>query len=405
MAGNIAASEWAPPGLPTPEPIDWPIGIPKKAKILFVLSGLGAGGAERVVTALCNRWRRGGVDVAIATFENAGATPYYPLEDGLTVHRLGVPTAPDSLLSAIRQTWLRVRALSALIRKERPSVVVSFLTKINIVSLLAAPADVPVIVSERNNPKQQRFNILWRAARAMTFSKAYAFVAMTQGVIDAYPAYRRPNSKLIPNPVIIPETIVRRSDGRMLAAVGRLTRQKRFDVLLEAFARIATDFPDWRLIIWGEGEERAALERQRDHLGLTDRVSFPGLSQSPGAWLETADMFVLSSDFEGWGNVIVEAMAAGLPVISTDCDFGPREIIEHEVSGFLVKHGDASALAAGLTQILRDDLLRARLGAAAKVRAETFALPGVARSWETLFAEAIAARSRRSKSPAVRPPA
>ena len=390
MSELIDADAGTGPGAVAPADTSTP-SMPAGTKLLIVLSALGAGGAERVVTALANHWRQRGVDVAIATFEAPGAKSFYPLHPGLRIHRLGLPAARLALGGAIAQAKDRIDALAALIRAERPAAVISFLTKINVVTLLAAPADVPVIVSERNNPAQQRFNAFWRAAQALTFPRAYALVAMTQGAVDAYPASQRPNATVIPNPVIIPERMERRSDGRTLTAVGRLTRQKRFDLLLDAFARIAGDHPAWRLMIWGEGEERAALEAQRDRQGLAGRVLMPGLTETPGAWLGSADAFVLASDFEGWGNVVAEAMAAGLPVVSTDCDFGPREMIEDGVSGLLVPHNDAAALARGLSRLLGDAALRARLGAAAKERAAAFALPLVAHRWETLIAAAIAA--------------
>ncbi len=371
-----------------------PLALPPGARVLFVLSALGAGGAERVATALCNYWRGHGLDVAIATFEAPGTPSYYPLDPGVRVHQLGAASARQSFGEAVLQTRARIDALSTLIRKERPSVVISFLTKINVITLLAAPGSVPVIVSERNNPNAQRFNGLWRAARDLAFPRAYALVAMTKGAVEAYPERQRPNATVIPNPVIIPAGLDRRSDGHTLVAVGRLTRQKRFDLLLDAFARIADDFPDWGLTIWGEGGDRAALAAQRDRLGLAGRVAMPGLSQTPGAWLETADAFVLCSDYEGWGNVLAESMAAGLPVLSTDCDFGPREMIEDGVSGLLVPTDDAAALTDGLSRLMSDAALRERLGAAAKARASAFFLPAVARQWETLAAAAIAARAR-----------
>src|SRR3546814_16985490 len=127
-----------------------------------------------------------------------------------------------------------------------------------------------------------------------------------------------------------------------MAAVGRLVSQKGFDRLLDAFSRIATDHPDWTLVIWGEGPDRAALEEQRRRLGLDGRVEMPGVSKQPGGWIEQSDLFILSSRFEGWGLVLGEAMAAGLTVISFDCEWGPAEMIEQEKSGILVPIGRAS---------------------------------------------------------------
>jgi glycosyltransferase involved in cell wall biosynthesis len=372
----------------------WAPGIPRGTKVLFVLSALGAGGAERVATALGNHWRRNGLDVAIATFERHDARSFYPIDPGVAVHRLNVAADPSSLIPALRQVSRRVAALSRLIHRERPGVVISFLTKINVVALLAAPAGTPVIVSERNNPNLQRFNAFWRVAKAFTFPKAFAFVGITAGAVGAYPARQRPNAAIIENPVILPVGLQRRSDGRTLTAVGRLTRQKRFDLLLDAFAQVAGAFPDWRLIIWGEGPLRPALEAQRERLGLGGRVQMPGLSDRPGSWLETADLLVSSSDYEGWGNVIAEAMAMGVPVIATDCDFGPRDIIDQEVSGLLVEPGRADTLALGLHRLLGDETLRARLAAAGVARAKAFALPAIAQRWETLIAAALAKNAR-----------
>src|SRR3546814_9181369 len=100
---------------------------------------------------------------------------------------------------------------------------------------------------------------------------------------------------------------------------------------------IARRFPDWTLALWGEGPERETLERLVHRLGLEGRVHFPGLSERPGSWIESADVFVLSSRYEGWGIVLLEAMAAGLPVVSLDCPWGPAEMVEHRQNGLIVR--------------------------------------------------------------------
>ncbi len=130
--------------------------------------------------------------------------------------------------------------------------------------------------------------------------------------------------------------------------------------MLPAFAKVAGDHPGWRLVIWGEGPERAALEALRDRLGLTDRVDLPGLTERPGQWVEDATVFVLSSRFESFGNVVTEAMAAGLPVVTTDCPWGPGEIVRHGVDGWVVAPEDVAALADGLATLMADGELRAR---------------------------------------------
>ncbi len=151
---------------------------------------------------------------------------------------------------------------------------------------------------------------------------------------------------VIPNPVLCFERCKRRETGiKWVTAVGRFVPQKGFDLLLQAFWQLANDFPDWKLVVWGEGPERSKLECMAIRLGLGGQVRFPGISERPGGWINDADLFVMSSRYEGWGNVLAEALAAGVPAISFDCRWGPREIIEQNISGLLVSAEDVQALA------------------------------------------------------------
>ncbi|GEC33384.1 hypothetical protein EFR01_35550 [Sinorhizobium fredii] len=169
-----------------------------------------------------------------------------------------------------------------------------------------------------------------------------------------------------------------------MAAVGRLTHQKGFDLLLDAFSRIADAHPEWRLVIWGEGDERLSLEALRDALGLQKRVDMPGITERPGLWIETADAFVLSSRYEGWGIVLLEAMAAGLPVVSFECDWGPRVMITHQSDGILVPREDVEALAKALDRILGDRALREQLGASAAASAQRYMPDQILTEWDVL---------------------
>ena len=151
---------------------------------------------------------------------------------------------------------------------------------------------------------------------------------MTEGARDFFPKDVQARTWIIPNPVDLPAEWRERRGSQLLVAVGRLETVKGFDLLLQAFSSIAPSFPDWNLVIWGEGRERAALEQLRNRLGLQNRVELPGVTEQPGMWIETADVFVLSSHYEGWPNALIEAMASGLPVVSYDCQWGPREMIQ-----------------------------------------------------------------------------
>jgi glycosyltransferase involved in cell wall biosynthesis len=207
---------------------------------------------------------------------------------------------------------------------------------------------------------------------------------MTQGALDHFPSNIRRKGWIIANPVDLPRDWRNRRGKSILAAVGRLTHQKGFDLLLEAFSKIADAHPEWQLVIWGEGDERRSLEALRDALGLQKRVDMPGITERPGLWIETADAFVLSSRYEGWGIVLLEAMAAGLPVVSFECDWGPRVMITHESDGILVPRGDVEALAKALDRILADRGLREELGARAAASAQRYMPEQILAEWDVL---------------------
>lgn len=363
------------------------------SRLLFVLPSLSAGGSERVIATLANHWAEGGRQIGIVTFEAENIAPYYALHPDVTLMRLNLPPVSSPKWRAITHTQKRISALRRSFQNFAPDVIISFLTKTNIMAIAAASGlNIPVVISERNNPKLQSIDLLWRWARALAYPRAFAFVTMTQGAADCIAASQRPHTRIIANPVTLPAGWKNNRRGNTLAAVGRLTEQKRFDRLIDAFAMIADDHPDWSLVIWGEGRGRADLEARRDRLVLQDRIRLPGLTSAPGLWVETADVLVLSSEYEGWANVIAEAMQAGLPVVSFDCPFGPRQIITDRVNGVLVPNGDVSALANALSEVMGDAALRRKLGEQAARDAKAYTTDTIAAQWARLVSEAAAQR-------------
>jgi glycosyltransferase involved in cell wall biosynthesis len=163
--------------------------------------------------------------------------------------------------------------------------------------------------------------------------------------------------------------------------------QKGFDLLIPVFHRLAGIFPGWVLVILGEGENRPMLEELIVSAGLQGRVLMPGRAGNISQWYEAADLYVMSSRFEGFGNTLAEAMAHGLPAVSFDCDAGPRDIIRHEVDGFLVSAGDVSLLEKSLHLLMEDGELRRRFSERAIEARERFSMERIAGMWETLIEE------------------
>jgi glycosyltransferase involved in cell wall biosynthesis len=211
-------------------------------------------------------------------------------------------------------------------------------------------------------------------------------------------AYRRkmvlPGVRVEALPNSVPDPVLPLADGRskVVVAAGRLVPVKRYDLLVEAFAAVAAERPDWQLRIYGKGEEHDRLRRLIDGLGLHGNVFLMGAAAPMEAEWVKGSIGAAASSFEPFGMTIVEAMRCGLPVVSTDCPYGPGEIIQDGVDGRLVPVGDREALAAALLELVRDDDRRRRMGRAAARNAERFAPAPVVNQAERLFEDAIAAR-------------
>ena len=182
---------------------------------------------------------------------------------------------------------------------------------------------------------------------------------------------------------------------KVVVSAGRLEPSKGFDLLIDAWTQVIAEHPDWRLRIYGEGSKQRALERQIERLGLGQSVSLEGFSTDLQAEMAKGSLFVLSSRYEGYGMVLVEAMACGVPVVSTDCPAGPRDIITHGVDGLLVPNEDVDALAGAVVEMIElDEGRRQEMAAAAVAAAEKRSQPAVAAQWDDLIQQLAAKRRR-----------
>ncbi|MEN4919576.1 glycosyltransferase family 4 protein [Achromobacter spanius] len=365
----------------------------RPARVLLFIHSLHGGGAERVAADLSAHWATQGSEVMVVT--QAGVEgDVYALHP--KVRREVLNTAGEG--GGLRGIWSnvqRVRALRRVIKSFRPDIVLGMMTTASVLSVLAsAGLGGRVIATEHTHPPSQTLSGFWQRLRRLTYPRAARVVALTRGTAD-WLDHHVPGSRLavIPNPVHFPlpraEPILApvSGDGRKrLLAVGRLHADKGFDLLIQAYARLAPSHPDWDLVILGEGGERQALETQVREAGLQSRVSMPGRAGNVGDWYDSAHLYVLTSRFEGLSNTLLESMASGLAAVSFDCDTGPREIVRDGIDGVLVRpNGDVAALCKALDAVMSDDNGRARMARAATDVRDRFSAARVLQKWQEIF--------------------
>jgi GalNAc-alpha-(1->4)-GalNAc-alpha-(1->3)-diNAcBac-PP-undecaprenol alpha-1,4-N-acetyl-D-galactosaminyltransferase len=358
-------------------------------RLALVMSSLSFGGAQRVAALLCNHWARRGDQVSLITFE-AKSADRYELDPAVRRIALSLTADAPDLLHALTGNFRRIRALRQAIRQLDPDAVLSFGDQTNVLSVLATRfVGIPCVIAERTDPTRHSIGKLWNALRRVVYPRASALVIQTHALLPwAGSVMLSPRkTHVICNPVRDMQPFARvdrHGAERVVIAVGRLAQEKGFDVLLAAFAQVAASFPDWRLVVLGEGPEREALSGLAKSLGLASRASFPGWIAEPGEWLARADLFVMSSRYEGFPNALLEAMACGVPVISTDC-LGAREIVTHDFDGVLVPVGSVAALAAAMAHLMGDSTARQRLAEAALAVSRRFSLDRVAGEWADIL--------------------
>ena len=338
---------------------------PKRVAIFLSFSG--DGGVEHMMLNLAGAIARQGIPVDLVRARAEGGHAHR-VPEGVAVVDLGA-----------RHTWSSLPGLVRYLRREQPAALLAAKDRANRIALRARRlAGVPTRVAVRLGNHLSRslegrsaLHRWWRTApMRRAYHRADAVIAVSAGVAEdtaAITGLSRQAIHVLPNPVVTPDLEEKarpepehswlqargESDPPTLLAIGRLSRQKDFPTLLEAFARLCGQRPA-RLVVLGEGGDRAELEGLAARLGIADDVDFPGFVPNPYPHLRRADLFVLSSAWEGSPNALTEALALGTPVVATDCASGPAEILEGGRYGPLAPVGDAAALAAAMARTLDD---------------------------------------------------
>lgn len=363
----------------------------QKIRITLVISSLDCGGAERVMSGIANYWVKQNREITLLTFSSK--LPFYFIDSRVNYISLGIAQKKsDSIFMKINNNINTILVLRDAILKSQPDVIISFMDKVNIITLLSViGVKIPVIVMERSNPFQHNKGWVLEKLRLFTYARAKKIGVVSKQYMAYFPNSWHDKLFSIPNPVFLePVRHTIKIQNNIIVAVGRLSFEKGFDILLKAFAKIKDKHCQWKLFILGEGSLRSELEILSQSLKIEDRVAFLGEVKEIYPYLKQANLFVLSSRYEGFPNALCEAMACGLPVISTDCSGGVREIIRHEVDGLLVPNEDVSALAAAMDRLMSDESERKRLAARAPEVTERFSLEKVMGMWENLLTEVVA---------------
>ncbi len=328
-------------------------------KIVFFIGSMGRGGAERVISLLANDYAQRGWETQICMLlENKVG---YELNPQIKVFDYTGTTSNRIMRIPY---WLRI--IRSHIKKEDPYVIISFVARINILVLASCcRLNNRIIISERNDPRYDGRGYIVNLLTSILYRKAERVVFQTNTAKQFFGKEIQKKGVIIPNPIYVPERETRENPSKVFVSVGRLLPQKNHKLLLKAFEQIHYSFPEYRLCIYGEGELRNELINEIKRRGLDDCVNLPGNFPDIHDRIADAFCFVLSSDYEGLSNALLEAMSLGLPCISTNCA-GVEDYIINSENGLIVAVGDSEGLASAMKRMIDDPVLREKCGRSAK---------------------------------------
>lgn len=383
-------------------------------KISFVTANLGSGGAERVISLLANQFCLRGYEVEIIFFRDR--LIFYELDERVKVVISGEECHSDAM-------WRKMLWLRKYIKTTKPDVVVPFRVSVYCTTILSLfGTNTPIIASERIDPHIP--DSYWTVLRKLLLPFVKHLVVQTSYIKSYYPKFIQKKTSVIPNPVREEAFENPRMDSRVqsskrkradsydhsghdfchnsskqtsltdlvapkiqsskqnrIISVARLAPQKNQKMMIEAFAKVADEFPDWQLVIFGEGPLRAELESLVSSFKLEGRVSLPGRTEHVIEELRKSKVFCLSSDYEGMSNSMLEAVCVGLPVISTKVS-GSEDLVNDGVDGFLIDMNDVDGMAEAMGKVMSDGQLMNKMSQINKEKAGLYQLDKITIMWE-----------------------
>ena len=375
-----------------------------KLKLVYITPALYmAGGVERVLTLKANYFAEHfGYDITIILTEGKDKPLFYPLSNKIKVINLNIGFEELWSCSFVKKIFVYLKkqrqfkkALTRELMRLRPDITISLLRReINFLNdikdgsrkigeLHVNRANYRNFEVNDSNFFKNLFAKFWMHSLVAKLKKLDWFVVLTEEDKDAWPELK--NICVIPDPLSFLPTKYSEFKERRVIAVGRYVYQKGFDLLLQAWSKIEKLYPDWQLVIFGDGD-RTPYENQMKALGIDDnRCHLNGPTSNVQHEYINSSIFVFSSRFEGFGMVLVEAMACGLPVVSFDCPCGPKDIIKDGEDGILVENGNIELLASSLSILINDESLRKSMSKAGQKNAQRFNIVHIAEQWRDLF--------------------
>lgn len=374
----------------------------KEKSIAFYIGGLYIGGAERVICNLAEYFYSEGYRVTMVT--KVRDEKEYDLNP--RIRRIIADITPEEETgSRIHNLLARINKLRRIWKEVKPDVIVSFIRKNNLMAIAsAAPLGIPVVVSVRSAPERELKGFGFKTISFLLFRKAAGVVLQTREAYDFFPGYIRVKAVVLPNSINpeflkASEELEIQGDGRStnsarekkIITVGRIDDNKNQRLLVDAYARIAMQYPDWSLELVGDGSCKKSLEEYVRALPCKDRINFTGAVDDVAKRMSEASIFVLPSKIEGMPNALIEAMVMGMACISTDCPCGgPRDLIAaDESNGVLVPVDNADAMAIALKRLITNDILRESMGDNAKKIINTLHPDAVNKQWKNYIENVV----------------
>lgn len=354
-------------------------------RIDFYISSLSGGGAENVLIMIAKEFAKNDNQTAIISLEKR--EQFYEIPSGIELLKFN-----NKSKNKIKEFIRDFRTVKKQLKVRKADVAISFLSRCNLLLLLASFfVKSRIVVCDRNNPLKEHSKLVFKLSCRL-YKRAQKIVVQTEQIKQMYPEYLQNKIVVIENPLDInkmDEQIADRIPEKenTVISVGRLEKQKDFKTLIQAFHEISCDNPDWKLKIFGVGNMKDELQNMIDTLGESERILLCGHTKQPFYEMKKSKIFVLSSYYEGFPNVLCEAMYAGLACISTDCVSGPRELINDGENGFLVPIEDVSEIKNKMELLIRDPALREKMGEKAIQECQRLHIDKIMSRWSLMVKE------------------